>query len=191
VAKRATRESRSNPAGRDIVGATLPMAEVAAVLRSGACRDARCPQRRRNGNPGRRDPRGIVRGSFFAARPQVRGRRHQGRVAQFRRRWPGYRIKKFRYEAIPGLWIPALLYEPEKLAGRCLSILNVTDMSRPPRKAYCPSNSLHQSRQARMLSVNVEWVGMGQLGTDGFLPRPHEPDRPLRHQRALPCITLP
>src|SRR5262249_52439707 len=28
---------------------------------------------------------------------------------------PGYRIKKLRYEALPGLWIPALLYEPEKL----------------------------------------------------------------------------
>src|SRR5207247_8497705 len=28
---------------------------------------------------------------------------------------PGYRIKKLRYEAVPGLWIPALLYEPENL----------------------------------------------------------------------------
>ncbi len=27
----------------------------------------------------------------------------------------GYRIKRLRYEVIPGLWIPALLYEPEKL----------------------------------------------------------------------------
>jgi hypothetical protein len=25
---------------------------------------------------------------------------------------PGYKIKKLRYEAVPGLWIPALLYEP-------------------------------------------------------------------------------
>src|SRR5262249_41890546 len=28
---------------------------------------------------------------------------------------PGYKIKKLRYEAVPGLWVPALLYEPEKL----------------------------------------------------------------------------
>ena len=27
---------------------------------------------------------------------------------------PGYHIRKLRYEAIPGLWIPALLYEPEQ-----------------------------------------------------------------------------
>src|SRR5262245_11456227 len=31
---------------------------------------------------------------------------------------PGYRIKKLRYEALPGLWIPALLYEPEQLSGK-------------------------------------------------------------------------
>ena len=30
---------------------------------------------------------------------------------------PGYRIKKLRFEAIPGLWIPALLYEPETAEG--------------------------------------------------------------------------
>src|SRR5688572_23959028 len=27
----------------------------------------------------------------------------------------GYQIKKLRYEALPGLWIPAVLYEPTKL----------------------------------------------------------------------------
>src|SRR5262249_11733653 len=38
---------------------------------------------------------------------------------------PGYKIKKLRYEAVPGLWIPALLYEPEKLSGKVPVILNV------------------------------------------------------------------
>src|SRR5579872_6893750 len=28
---------------------------------------------------------------------------------------PGYKIRKLRYEAVPGLWIPALLYEPTNL----------------------------------------------------------------------------
>ena len=27
----------------------------------------------------------------------------------------GYRIRKLRYEGYPGLWVPALLYEPENL----------------------------------------------------------------------------
>ena len=38
---------------------------------------------------------------------------------------PGYRVKKLRYEALPGLWIPALLYEPEKLSGKVPVILDV------------------------------------------------------------------
>ncbi|MGH7224165.1 MAG: hypothetical protein ACRELF_13120 [Gemmataceae bacterium] len=38
---------------------------------------------------------------------------------------PGYRIKKLRYEAVPGLWIPALLYEPERLTGKVPVMLAV------------------------------------------------------------------
>ena len=30
---------------------------------------------------------------------------------------PGYVVKKLRYECLPGMWIPALLYVPEKLAN--------------------------------------------------------------------------
>src|SRR5438445_627104 len=30
----------------------------------------------------------------------------------------GYTLKKIRYEILPGFWIPALLYEPEKLTGK-------------------------------------------------------------------------
>ena len=37
----------------------------------------------------------------------------------------GYRIKKLRYEALPGLWVPRLLYEPTKLAGKVPVVLNV------------------------------------------------------------------
>jgi hypothetical protein len=37
----------------------------------------------------------------------------------------GYRIRKLRYEALPGLWVPALLYEPENLSGRVPVALNV------------------------------------------------------------------
>lgn len=30
----------------------------------------------------------------------------------------GYRIRKLRYEGYPGMWVPALLYEPVELAGK-------------------------------------------------------------------------
>src|SRR5258708_3761845 len=37
----------------------------------------------------------------------------------------GYRIRKFRFEAVPGLWVPGLLYEPVNLSGKVPAIVNV------------------------------------------------------------------
>ena len=36
----------------------------------------------------------------------------------------GYRIRKLRYEGYPGMWVPALLYEPTDLAGKVPAVLN-------------------------------------------------------------------
>ncbi len=82
---------------------------------------------------------------------------------------PGYHIKKFRYEALPGLWIPALLYEPDKLAGKVPAILNVNGHSREPGKAYVPKQlrCINQAKRG-MLAMNVEWLGMGQLDGPGY-----------------------
>jgi hypothetical protein len=81
---------------------------------------------------------------------------------------PGYRIKKLRYEALPGLFIPALLYEPEKLAGRVPAIMNVNGHVGPPGKAvpYKQIRCINQAKRG-MLALNVEWLGMGQLGGKG------------------------
>src|SRR5258705_3059801 len=38
---------------------------------------------------------------------------------------PEYRIRKLRYEAVPGMWIPALLYEPITLTGKVPVALHV------------------------------------------------------------------
>ena len=37
----------------------------------------------------------------------------------------GYRLRKFRYEIVPGFASTAILYEPEKIQGRIPAILNV------------------------------------------------------------------
>ena len=81
---------------------------------------------------------------------------------------PGYRIRKLRYEALPGLWVPALLYEPENLTGRVPAILNVnghTSLGKqyPPKQIRC----INQAKRG-MLALNIEWVGMGQLSGPGF-----------------------
>jgi hypothetical protein len=81
----------------------------------------------------------------------------------------GYSIKKLRYEALPGLWIPALLYQPDKPAAKM-----------PVHLALMGHNygdgCAAQDQQVRCInlakrgiaSLNVEWLGMGQLRADGF-----------------------
>lgn len=104
-----------------------------------------------------------------------RGAARQWRDAPLRVEWqetmdagPGYRIRKLRYEALPGLWIPALLYEPEQLSGKVAAVLNVNGHTAlgkqyPPKQIRC----INQAKRG-MLALNIEWIGMGQLAGAGF-----------------------
>ena len=103
------------------------------------------------------------------------GKAAHWRDAQTRVEWlgtieggPGYRIKKLRYEVLPGMWTVALLYEPEKLEGKVPVILNVNGHS-ADGKVYHPKQHrcINQAKRG-MLALNVEWFGMGQLRTAGF-----------------------
>ncbi len=82
---------------------------------------------------------------------------------------PGYHIQKLRFEAVPGMWIPALLYVPEKLSGKVPVILNVNGHVGAPGKSvdYKQIRCINQAKRG-MLALNVEWLGMGQLGGPGF-----------------------
>jgi len=81
----------------------------------------------------------------------------------------GYHIRKLRYEAVPGLWIPALLYRPDKLAGKVPAVLNVNGHDPDGKVAkYKQIRCINQAKRG-MLALNVEWLGMGQLKTDNFL----------------------
>ena len=76
---------------------------------------------------------------------------------------PGYRIKKLRFEALPGFWIPALLYEPEKISGKVPVVLNVHGHE-PAGKivAYEQIRCINLAKRG-MLVLKLDWVGMGQL----------------------------
>lgn len=82
---------------------------------------------------------------------------------------PGYVIRKLRFEAVPGMWVPALLYEPRQLEGRVPVVLNVNGHDRGDGKAadYKQIRCINQVRRG-MLALNIEWLGMGQLNTPGF-----------------------
>ena len=76
----------------------------------------------------------------------------------------GYRMRKLRYEIVPGFWSTAVLYEPENLSGKVPAILNVNGHVGPPGKAveYKQKRCINQARQG-MLSLNLEWFSFGEL----------------------------
>jgi len=81
---------------------------------------------------------------------------------------PGYQIKKFRYEALPGLWVPALLYEPTNLNGPAPVVLNVNGHDGEGKAApYKQIRCINQSKRG-IIALNVEWLGMGQLRGDEY-----------------------
>jgi hypothetical protein len=80
----------------------------------------------------------------------------------------GYKIQKLRYEALPGLWIPAVLYLPEKLDGRVPVAMNVNGHD-PNGKAadYKQMRCINQAKRG-MIVLNPEWFGMGQFANPDF-----------------------
>jgi len=81
---------------------------------------------------------------------------------------PGYTIRKLRYEVLPGLWAPALLYEPVNLKGKVPVVLNVNGHD-PKGKAadYKQIRCINQAKRG-MIALSVEWFGMGQLNSPDF-----------------------
>ena len=76
---------------------------------------------------------------------------------------PGYRIKKLKFEAVPGWWIPALLYEPLELKGKVPVVLNVNGHARTGKATdYKQLRCINQAKRG-MIALNVEWIGMGQF----------------------------
>lgn len=80
----------------------------------------------------------------------------------------GYRIRKLRFEIVPGFYSSALLYEPEHLDGAAPAVLNMSGHDGPLGYGYefkqkrCISFAKHG-----ILALNLEWFGFGELNRDG------------------------
>ena len=104
-----------------------------------------------------------------------RGEASQWRDAKSKVEWldtiaggPGYTIRKLRYEALPGLWIPALLYLPEKITGKVPVHLAVNGHDAVGKAApYKQIRCINLAKRG-VISLNAEWLGMGQLRSPGF-----------------------
>ena len=81
----------------------------------------------------------------------------------------GYRIRKLRYEIVPGLQSTAILYEPEQLRGKVPAILNVTGHEYAMGKAaeYEQKRCINFAKQG-ILALSLEWLSCGELGQPGM-----------------------
>lgn len=76
----------------------------------------------------------------------------------------GYRIRKLRYEIVPGFWSVALLYEPVDLHGKVPAILNVNGHIGPQGKAanWKQKRCINYALRG-MIALNIEYMDMGEL----------------------------
>jgi hypothetical protein len=81
----------------------------------------------------------------------------------------GYRIRKLRYEIVPGFFSAALLYEPSQPGGgKRPAVLNVYGHVGPPGKAveYEQKRRITLARNG-VLALGLEWLGFGELTAQG------------------------
>lgn len=82
---------------------------------------------------------------------------------------PGYQIRKLRYQALPGLWIPALLYEPIQTQAKMPAILNVNGHVGPPGKStdYEQLRCINLAKKG-VLALHPEWFYFGELAGEDY-----------------------
>jgi len=76
----------------------------------------------------------------------------------------GYRMRKLRYEIVPGFQSTAILYEPEHLDGKVPAVLNVNGHEYVDGKAaeYKQKRCINLARRG-MLALSPEWLACGEL----------------------------
>jgi dienelactone hydrolase len=79
----------------------------------------------------------------------------------------GYRIRKLRYEIVPGFQAAALLYEPENLSGKVPAVLNVTGHGDPGKAFEFKQKRCITYAQNGVVALNLEWFSYGEMGQEG------------------------
>jgi dienelactone hydrolase len=79
----------------------------------------------------------------------------------------GYRIRKLRYEIVPGFQGVALLYEPETVSGKAPAVLNVTGHGDPGKAFEFKQKRCITYAQNGVYALNLEWMSYGELNQQG------------------------
>jgi hypothetical protein len=78
----------------------------------------------------------------------------------------GYRIRKLLYEGFPGMWIPALLYQPDGLQGKVPCVLNPNGHHTGGKAMdYKQARCINLAKRG-MLAMSTEFIGMGELSVN-------------------------
>ena len=75
----------------------------------------------------------------------------------------GYRIRKFRYEIVPGFLSTALLYEPEKISGRMPAILNLIGHEPEGTAVEYEQKRCINFAKRGIVALNLGWMEFGDL----------------------------
>lgn len=80
----------------------------------------------------------------------------------------GYKLRKLRYEIVPGFQSVAILYEPDHLQGKVPAVLNLNGHVGPPGKAveYKQKRCITMAKHG-ILALNLEWFSFGELAARG------------------------
>jgi hypothetical protein len=77
-----------------------------------------------------------------------------------------YKLRKLRYEIVPGFYSTALLYEPENMQGKVPGILNLMGHFIPAgnKEEFEQKLCINQALKG-MMALNLEWINMGDMNT--------------------------
>ncbi|HXY07251.1 MAG TPA: acetylxylan esterase [Terriglobales bacterium] len=75
----------------------------------------------------------------------------------------GYRLRKFRYEIVPGFESTAILYEPQKLNGKAPAILNLLGHEVAGNAAEYEQKRCINFVKRGIVALSLSWVGFGEL----------------------------
>jgi dienelactone hydrolase len=76
----------------------------------------------------------------------------------------GYRLRKLRYEIVPGFTGTAILYEPENVSGKAPAILNVLGHEPNGIAAEYEQKRCINFAKRGIFALSMNWPGFGELG---------------------------
>ena len=157
--------------GRSLIGEDRALEEIRAYLDPRFPRLPKVTDRDEWERAAERIRKGVLENVIY------RGEARRWREAPLRVVWDGtveggrgYEIRKLRYESLPGLWVPAILYVPDSLKGRVPVHLAVNGHEHVVGKAaeYKQVRCINLAKRG-MIVLNIAFLGMGQLKKPGFV----------------------